>query len=147
MIEQFASFEHGVHYDRQLSRHCDSSPFEPGALSELQAPDTQSAVRRRPREDHHGRFVQQSAQMIVTAPGDVTSIINFTRLVAPGGQADPGTDRARLGKVGRILNRGNKRRSCHYADTGYRHEQLALLARASRGDKLLVQLSDTRAYG
>ncbi len=37
---------------------------------------------------------RQPSQMTIAAPGDVTVIIDFAGLVAPGGQPDPGTDRS-----------------------------------------------------
>ena len=43
-IEEFASLEHRMHYNRQFARHGHGSPFEAGPLPELQTPRAQSAV-------------------------------------------------------------------------------------------------------
>ena len=43
-IEEFASLEHRMHYNRQFARHGHGSSFEADPLSELPTPRAQSAV-------------------------------------------------------------------------------------------------------
>jgi hypothetical protein len=43
-IEEFASLEHRMHYNRQFARHGHGSSFEADPLPELQTPRAQSAV-------------------------------------------------------------------------------------------------------
>jgi hypothetical protein len=78
----------------EFARNCNGRPLEPDLLPELHAPTAQNAVGCCPPEDHHGRFLQQCAEVIVTTLGDAPGIVDLTRLIAPDGQADPGADRA-----------------------------------------------------
>ena len=81
-----------MHDHGELARDRDGGSFKADFLLEFQAPNTQRAVRRGASEDHDCRFVQQSAQMVVTAPGYMAIVINFARLITPGRQADPGSN-------------------------------------------------------
>lgn len=81
-----------MHDNGKLTRDRNSSALEADLLLELETPGTQRAVSHGTRQDHGGRFIQQSAQMIVAAPGYMSVVIDLTRLVASGGQADPGAN-------------------------------------------------------
>ena len=90
-VKQFTRAEHGMHDHGELARDRDGRALEADLFLEFEAPGPQRAVRRGAREDHDCRLVQQSAQMVVAAPGYMTVVIDFARLVTPGRQADPGT--------------------------------------------------------
>ena len=115
-----------MHYDSELARDRDCGSLEADLLSELEAPGPERTVRRGAREYHDCRFIQQAAQMVVAAPGYMTIVIDFARLITPGCQSDPSFNRTRLRKVFRVLDRRHERRGSYRADAWNRGKQLAL---------------------
>ena len=86
--------EHGMNYDCEFSSHRDGSALEADALLEFQPPCPQVAVGKAAGQDDHCRLIEKASHMAVAAPGYVTIVVDFPGLIAPGGQAQPGPDRA-----------------------------------------------------
>ena len=101
-VERLPGLEHGVHDDGELSRYRDCGALEPDLLPECQPPASQGAVGGHAREDRGRRLVEQRPQVRVTPARDMAVIVHLARLIAPGGEAEPGTHRARRFEIGRI---------------------------------------------
>lgn len=87
-------------------------------------------------------IVKQAAHIGIATSRDVPVIVNLAGLIAFGGDAKPGAHGARSGKIGRVLDRGDERAGCHRVNPGDRSEKLALLALASRANKLIAEASN-----
>lgn len=83
--------------------------------------------------------------MSISAPGYMAVIIDFSRLVLAGCQADPSGDRAELLKVGRFLNGGDERGRSDHAGAGDRHEGATGLALTNIRDQLTPELGGANA--
>ena len=139
-IEQLTCPEHGMHDHRQLAcnRHGRSLRAEP--FLQFQTPGSQCACLRRSGKDDGRSLVKQPPQLIVTAARDMAIVVDFARLVASGGQANPCTDRARVPEVGRIFHRRGEGGGRNSTDAWLRGEQAAAMILARRCDQLLAQL-------
>jgi hypothetical protein len=76
-VERLAGFEHAMHDDGELPRHCDGCALEPELFSQLQPPGAQRTVGDHSREDRRCRLIKQSPQMNVPAARDMAAIINL----------------------------------------------------------------------
>ena len=91
-VEQFAGFQHRVHDDGELARHGDGGALEADPLPQLQPPGAQVALGRAAGQDDRGRFVEQTSQLVVAAPGDMAVIVDLART---GSAASSGRARRR----------------------------------------------------
>lgn len=135
-----------MHDDGELACNGDSSALEADPLSQLQSPGAQIALGISARQDHGRRFIEQTAQMSVTTPGDMAVIIDLALLVATCGQSQPCTDRPRLPEVRRVLDGGRECGCGDRTNPGDGHEQLAGLALPCAGDKLPPKLRGAGAH-
>jgi len=94
-LKKLAGFQDRVHDDGKLSCHSDGSPLEADLLFQPQPPVPKFAVGMGSGQNNHSGLVQQPTQMVVTAPRYVAVIVNFTRLIAPRGQAQLGSGLSR----------------------------------------------------
>src|SRR5262249_58358671 len=84
---------------RHFASKWDSSAFEAEPLPQHEAPTAKRAFPTDPRQEHSRGFVQERAQLAITASRDVAVVINFARLEAPRCEPEPGSNRARPLKV------------------------------------------------
>ena len=117
-VEERAGFQHRVHRNRQLSGHGNGSALEADPLPKLEAPSPQAPLSRAAGQDDGCGLKEKPSHLAVAPAGDMAVIVDLTRLVAPGGQPQPGADGAGLFEVVRILNGRCKGRRGDRADTG-----------------------------
>lgn len=93
----------------QFSCHGNSGSLEADPLAEFEAPCPQGAVGRTAGQDDCRRLVEKPSQMTIAASGYVAIVIDLSRLVAAGGQTEPGANRAGpLRELAGILNGGDQ---------------------------------------
>ena len=107
------------------ARDGDGRALEADLLPQLQAPDTQAAVRLGARQDHGRGFVEQTSQVGVAASRDMAVIVDLAGLVASRRQTQPRAHGTRRLEVRRILDRGGEGCGGDRADARDRHQQLA----------------------
>jgi hypothetical protein len=88
-----------MHHDCEFSGHRDGSALEADTLLEFQPPCPQVAAGKAAGQNDRCRLIEKASHMAVAAPGYVTTAVDFSGLVSPGGQAQPGPDRADLRKL------------------------------------------------
>jgi hypothetical protein len=82
-----------MHCHRQFSCYGNGGSFEAYPLPEFEAPCPQAAVGRAAGQDDCRRFVEKPSQMTIATSGYVAVIVDFSRLVSPGCQAEPSADK------------------------------------------------------
>src|SRR5208283_3014726 len=83
--------------------------------------------------------------MMIAAARDVAIIVDLSRLVAPGRQAEPSADGPRLLEVSRFLDRGGEGHCSDRSDARDRHENAAGLASPSAPNELASELGGADA--
>ena len=121
-IKTFAGFQHRVHDDSEFARYGDRRPLEADLLPKLQSPGSERAVGKASRQDHRRSLIQETPKMTVATPRDMPIKVNLSRLVAPGGEAQPRAHGTRCPEVLRSLDRCREGGCNNRADTRYRHE-------------------------
>ena len=119
-LEGLSRLQHGMHDDRELTRHGNGGAFEANSLAQFQAPGSQRIVDRGSRQHNGCSLVEQAPQMGITASRYMPVVVDLSGLIAARGQPDPGGDRARLPEDLWILN--GRREGCRSdcSDTGDR---------------------------
>ena len=82
-----------MHRDGKLARYGDGCALEADPFPEFETPRSQGTLGRGAGQDHRGSFVEEAAQVTIASPRDVSIIIDLSRLVSPGRQAELGTNR------------------------------------------------------
>lgn len=91
-VEEGAGLEHRMHDNSEFPRHSNGCPLEADPLPELEAPSPQATLGRAAGQDDRCGLKQKPPHLAVAPAGDMAVIIDLARLVAAGGQAEPGTN-------------------------------------------------------
>src|ERR1700712_955172 len=91
-VKQLASLQHLVHDNGELAGDSNSGTLVANSFPQFQPPIAQHTFCGRAREQDGRCFVEQATQTSVTTPRDVTIMVDFSGLVALGGQPNPSTD-------------------------------------------------------
>lgn len=91
-VEEGAGLEHRVHDDRQLSGDRNGGSLKADPLPELEAPGPQAALGRATGQDDSCRLKQKPPHLAIAPAGGMAIIVDLARLIASGGQAQPGAN-------------------------------------------------------
>jgi site-specific DNA recombinase len=109
----------------QLARHRHDGALHPAPAGDAHAPSLQAAPLLRAHEQRLGALEQRGAHRRVATLRHAPAVVGLARRVPLRGQAEVGSDQARLREPGRDVHGGHERQRDHGSDAGGRHEPAA----------------------